>query len=239
MELRPEPLPAPGDWRTATSRAESLFGIRVNPYLTAAGVAEFTEKVRTHVDVLADAADALIPRIEVSYQHLGLLEKGPGRLATARAGAALVEALRRASNRVNLVETLARTELPATETAVANSLSQAAAVSQALASFRWERLAPLRNAEHLSDDRGRAAVGTLKALRDAVAADEFTTRLAPALSAADDAIFEWLTPPKPVGASGSATREKNAPASDVIDPLTEFLEAYRDEQVVVEWRVQE
>ena len=34
MELRPEPLPAPGDWQAAISRAESLFGIHVNPYLT-------------------------------------------------------------------------------------------------------------------------------------------------------------------------------------------------------------
>ena len=37
MELRPEPLPVPADWQAATSRAEVLFGIRVNPYLTAAG----------------------------------------------------------------------------------------------------------------------------------------------------------------------------------------------------------
>ena len=241
MELRPEPLPAPGDWHTATSRAESLFGIRVNPYLTAAGVAEFTEKIRTHADALADTAGALIPRIEVAYQHLGLPDKDSGRLATARAGAALVDALRRAGNRVHLVETLARTALPATETAVANSLSQAAGVSRALDSFRWERLVPLRDAERQADDRGRAAAGTLKALRDAVAADEFTTRLAPALSTADDAIFEWLTPPGPPlsRVSGRATRGKNAPASDVIDPLTEFLEAHRDKQVAVEWRVQE
>ena len=38
MELRPEPLPAPADWQAATSRAEVLFGIRVNPFLTAAGL---------------------------------------------------------------------------------------------------------------------------------------------------------------------------------------------------------
>jgi hypothetical protein len=241
MELRPEPLPAPGDWQTATSRAESLFGIRVNPYLTAAGVAEFTEKIRSHADALADTAGALIPRIEVAYQHLGLPDQDSGRLATARAGAALVDALSRASNRVHLVETLARTALPATETAVANSLSQAVGVSRALDSFRWERLVPLNETEHQADERGRSAAGTLKALRDAVAADEFTTRLAPALSAADDAIFEWLAPPRqPLPrVSGSAKRGKNAPASDVIDPLSEFLEAHRSEQVVVEWRVQE
>src|SRR6266516_3457269 len=72
MELRPEPLPAPGDWQTATSRAESLFGIRVNPYLTAAGVAEFTENLRSHVDTLADPAGALVVAVQRAYQHLGL-----------------------------------------------------------------------------------------------------------------------------------------------------------------------
>ena len=51
MQLRPEPLPVPADWQAATSRAEVLFGIRANPYLTAAGLAEFTESVRARLDV--------------------------------------------------------------------------------------------------------------------------------------------------------------------------------------------
>jgi hypothetical protein len=127
MQLKPEPLPLPADWQTATSRAESLFGIRVNPYLTAAGVAEFTENLRSHVDTLADPAGALVVAVQHAYQHLGLPADRPtGRLATARAGASLVEALRRPSSRVHLVEILARTTLPATETAVANSLSRPA-----------------------------------------------------------------------------------------------------------------
>ena len=46
MELRPEPLPAPGDWQLAASRAEQIFGIHVSPYLTAAGVAELAGELR-------------------------------------------------------------------------------------------------------------------------------------------------------------------------------------------------
>ena len=195
MELKPEPLPLPADWQTATSRAESLFGIRVNPYLTAAGVAEFTESLSSQVDILADPAGALVARVEKAYRHLGLPVDRLGRLATARAGAAAVEALRRAGSRVHLVETLARAVLPTTETAVANSLSRAALVTTAVDGFRWERLAPLRDAEERADERGRAAANTLRTLREAVEADEFATRLGPALVAADDAIFAWLTPP--------------------------------------------
>ena len=198
MQLRPEPLPVPADWQAATSRAEVLFGIRANPYLTAAGLAEFTESLRARLDVVADSAAVLVQRVELAYRHLGLPADRPGRLATARAGAALVEALRRASGRVHLVETLARTALPATDTAVANSLSRAQAVASAVDAFRWDRLAPLRAAENQADDRGRAAASTLTALREAVGADEFATRLGPALSATDDAIFEWLSAGQPV-----------------------------------------
>ena len=213
---------------------------------------------------MADPAAVLVQRVELAYQHLGLPADRPGRLATARAGAALVEALRRASGRVHLVETLARTALPATDTAVANSLSRAQAVAAAVDAFRWDRLAPLRAAENQADDRGRAAASTLTALREAVGADEFATRLGPVVSATDDAIFEWLSagqPAEPVRvrsraarmtcpstcrrhrclrrAGGRATRAKGAPASEVLGPLAAFLEAHRDEQVIVEWRVQE
>jgi hypothetical protein len=264
MQLRPEPLPAPADWQAATSRAEVLFGIKANPYLTAAGLAEFTEALRVRVDAMADDAAGLVPRVELAYRHLGLSADRPGRLATARAGTTLMEALRRASGRVHLVETLARTVLPATDTAVANSLKRADAVASAVDSFRWERLAPLRASENQTDDRGRAAAGTLTALREAVEADEFATRLGPVLSRTDDAVFEWLSvgqrvlqvpdpqllrpddvpiyvPPTfpPGSGSGRATRAKGAPASEVLDELAAFLDAHRDEQVVVEWRVQE
>ena len=264
MELRPEPLPAPADWRKATSRAEALFGIRVNPYLTAAGVAEFTEKLRVHVDTVADPAAALVSRVERAYRLVGNSADQSGRLATARAGASVVEALRRAASRVRLVEALAQATLPGTDTAVANSLSRAADVAAAVDDFRWDRLGPLRAAESRHDERGRAAAATLKALREAVAADEFATRLGPALTAADDAIFDWLALGQPAepglpehrhevraddvnipvpqslpGASGRATRAKGGSSRDVLGQLSEFLEVHRDDQVVVEWRVQE
>ena len=96
--------------------------------------------------------------------------------------------------------------------------------------------------------------------KSALTADQFATRLESALSKTDDAIFEWLTAgqPKPAdkppvvlgpndvdillpvsSLSGHKTRAQGAPASDVLEPLAEFLEAHRDENVVVEWRVQQ
>ena len=162
MELRPEPLPVPDDWQAATSRAERLFGLKVNPYLTAANVAEFTESLRGKVDALADPAATLVSRVELAYQRLGLAAEGPGRLATARAGARLVESLRRAGSRVQLVEALAKASLPGTDTAVANSLSRAEPVATEIAAFRWERLGPLREAgEHRPMNGARSAASML------------------------------------------------------------------------------
>ncbi len=43
MELRPEPLPQPAEWKVAASRAEQIFGAHINPYLTASGVTELAE----------------------------------------------------------------------------------------------------------------------------------------------------------------------------------------------------
>jgi hypothetical protein len=239
MQLRPEPLPTPADWQAATSRAEVLFGIHANPYLTAAGVAEFTESLRGRLDTVADAAAGLVIQVDSAYQHVGVSTDRPGRLTTARAGATLVESLRRASSRVRLVETLAKADLPATDTAVANSLSRAQAVSSALDAFRWDRLAPLRAAEDQADEPGQTAVSTLRLLREAIVADEFTTRLGPVLSRTDDAIFDWLSARQPPKPQGRATRAKGGPAGEVLEPLAAFLDAHRDEQVIVEWRVQE
>jgi hypothetical protein len=266
MELRPEPLPVLADWETATSRAEVLFGIKANPFLTAAALTEFTESLRARLDAVADSATALVPKVERAYRNLDLPADRPGRLPTAQAGAALVEALRRASGRVHLVETLARTALPASARAVASSLTQAQTMASVVDAFHWDRLGPLRAAENQDDDRGQGAARALAALRESVTADEFATKLGAALSAADNAVFEWLSegqrvnpvpPPPPVyrpddvpiyvppsplpaaGRAGRATLAKGAAAREVLAPLQAFLDEHRDEQVIVEWRVPE
>ena len=123
----------------------------------------------------------------------------------------------------------------------------------------------MRAAEKQDDDLGRGAARALTALREAVGADEFATKLGSALSTADDAVFDWLSagqrvepvPPPPVyrpddvpiyvppsplppsGRAGRTTLATGAPAREVLGPLQAFLDAHRDEQVVVEWRVQE
>jgi hypothetical protein len=266
MELRPEPLPAPADWRKAASRAEALFGLHVNPYLTAAGVAELTADIQQRVGALADDASVLVVQVEHAYHRLGVDARQPGRLATAKAGRDLLDGLRRAGgDRVRLIETLASAPLPGTEVALANSLTRARPVVDALRAFRWDRLSPLREAEATQDDRGQSAASALNALRSAVRADEFSSHIGPALSVAEEAVFEWLTAGqnqdqeqdedkrqdddksrktdwfrKPVNASsGRASRSTGASDTSVLEPLADFLRNHQDENVVVEWRVAE
>lgn len=193
MELRPEPMPSRAEWQQAASRAEALFGLAVNPYLTASGVAELAADIQQRTVALADDAGTLVPQIEHACRRLGIDTADGARLATAKAGRDLLEGLRKAGgDRVRLIRVLAEAELPGTETAVASSLSRAREVTAALKAFRWDRLTPLREAEARADDRGRSAASALNALRAAVRADEFASRIGPALSAAEEALFEWL-----------------------------------------------
>jgi hypothetical protein len=243
MELRPEPLPAPADWKKAASRAEALFASHVNPYLTAAGVAGLAADIQQNVSALTDHAVGLVAKVEDAYRHLGLPEnEQAGRLATARAGERLLTALQQAGgDRVRLIETLSQAALPGTETALAKSLKSAAEVKDALGSFKWDRLAPLREAEGNDDERGRSAASTLRELREVLRADEFASGIKRVLVITDQAIFDWLARdrPKPPKARGWGTRSAGAPDSDVLTPLAEFLRTHHGQEVVVEWRVKE
>jgi hypothetical protein len=254
MELRPEQLPAPQEWQAAISRAEQVFGLHVNPYLTAAGVGELASKLSDAAVRCIDAVSALAAQVEVAYRHLGLPDDAQsGRLETARAGARLAEAMTRAPDRVGLVAAVANARLPGTEAVIANSIAQAAAVAQALQGFRWDRLAPLVQAARRSDDRGTTAARILDELRNAVAADEFSKRLAGALATAEQAAFEWLAegqvkePVQPsyrqpagiVGPrpAGSAVIGGGEEPDQALSALRSFLDEHRGAQVTVEWRV--
>lgn len=256
MELRPEKLPGPQDWQAAVSRAEQIFGLHINPYLTAAGVGELagklSEAAATHVDVLSTLAS----QVEIAYQHLEVPDDGkPGRLQTARACTKLADAMSRALDRVGLIAALAHAQLPATDAALAKSIAQAPAVVQSLQGFRWDRLTPLISAAQRPDERGQAAARILGELRKATSADEFSVRLAQALATAEQAAFEWLaegqprqpvraelrqpagidqTPARPVG---SAMIDRGGKPDQALSALRAFLDEHRDEQVTIEWRV--
>jgi hypothetical protein len=259
MELRPEPLPQPAEWKVATSRVEQIFGAHINPYLTASGVTELAETLGQGAAERADVTAKLYAAIESAYQHLGIPAGASGRLATAKSLADLAESLRRAPDRLGRIRALAQANFPATEAALAKSLSQAARVSAALGAFRWERLSPLRTATGHDDERGRAAKSILDRLAGAVTADEFAVALPAVLDRTDQAIFDWLAagqsaPPSrqapyqpeqiraavsPSRQAGHVVRRKGEGSEAVFSELRSFLDQHIDDDVVVEWRISE
>lgn len=251
MELRPEPLPAPADWQLAVVRSEQIFGIRANPYLTAASVAALAGQLSDRAAGTADSAYQLVSQLEIAYKHLAISpDESAGRLRTARACVSLADAMHRAPDRVGVVTSLAHAALPATEAVVASSLAQASSVANSIRSFPWGRLGPLMTAAQRNDERGLAATQILTRLRKAVQSDEFATRLPAALAGTDQAIFDWLAdaqpppspppPPAPPPGPVPAGQAVIAPGGDpdaVLTQVRAFIGKHRDREVTVEWRV--
>ncbi len=127
LELRPEPLPTAEEFRAATERAQALFGLVAPAHLTAGSLSRFCDLVHEEARRIGGAAGELPPVVQDAYARIGVADQS-GRLATARAGAALLEALHTTGDRVALVRRLATTALPATEAAVARSHSSAGQV---------------------------------------------------------------------------------------------------------------
>jgi hypothetical protein len=258
MELRPEPLPQPAEWKVAVSRVEQIFGAHINPYLTASGVTELAETLGQGAAERTDVTARLSGAIESAYRHLGMPADNAGRLSTAKALADLAESLRRAPDRLSRIRALTLATFPATEAALAKSLSQAVRVSAALGAFHWERLSPLRAAAGQDDERGRAAKAILDKLANAVAADEFAMALPPVLDRTDQAIFDWLaagqrTPAAaqaplhservpaapPAREAGQAVRRRGERPDAVLGQLRSFLDGHANDEVIVEWRISE
>ncbi|MGH3834662.1 MAG: hypothetical protein ACRDSF_03000 [Pseudonocardiaceae bacterium] len=261
MELRPEPLPTADEWDIAVRRAGAVFGVVGNPHLTPVAVAELTVRTRHEASALAEPAARLVRVLDDAYQRLGL--DAGGRLDTARAAAALVEQLRRGTDRVGLVQTVARAELPASDQAVARCLQTATSVGAALRDYRWDRLAPLRDAEGTSRPGAGEASRLLGGLRSALAAEEFTSDLAKELQAAENEAFQWVAryggqrpgpdpspdpepgtdPGRAPGAradsagAGSARRAAGQNPAQVLAELERFLGEHPGSTVEVTWRV--
>jgi hypothetical protein len=250
IELRPEPLPATGDWDAAAARAAAIFGSIGNPYLTGSAVAELSESVRRVATSSANDAEQLVARLTAAYSRLKLPAGGPsGRLATAVGARDLAISLRNAGNRVALVEVLARVDLPATDQATAKSLATAGTVCRILDGFPWERLLPLVEAASGRDERAKQATAALNRLRAALIADELAQPLQPALKRAEDDAFAWalgltapveppVVPRLPQTAGGSRRIGSAAELETAVTELRDFVNEHNEGPVVVEWRVE-
>ena len=172
-----------------------------HPYLTASAVATLAEDVRAKAESGADDAAALVEELEGAYRRLGIEEDAEAvRLADARVAASLTGTLRHLRG-VDLVRRVASADLGERVTAVGVSLGSAREVSTAVRGFRWDQLAPLREARKGEGPRADQAARILSRLESGLKRDQVTRRLQDVLSTTFDAILDWLregvTPPKP------------------------------------------
>ncbi len=238
IELRPEPLPASGDWEAAVARASAVFGTYASKYLTGPAVTELTQGVGDRAKQLAADASDLVDRIEATYKRFGIAtDAATGRLTTARAGRDLISAVTSARDRVALVELLGRFELPGTPQAMAKSLQSAKVVAGAIREYPWDRLNPLRDAASGADENGLAAKAILDRLQAALMADELAQSLQPALKRAEDEAFQWLAGPK---LPPPVLRRRIATSSDLetaVEEVRVFVSKQDGRTVFLELRV--
>jgi hypothetical protein len=208
-ELRPQDLPSPAAWEEALLRASAMGVVPTSRLLSAAAVADLTEKLHTTIggDRIQPVRD-LVPRLEAAYARLGL-DVGADRIRTAKAAAELVDGLRRRPDQATGV--LAATELPTTAAALGTSIAQAAAVAEELNRMNWDLLRAVTEL----DDRWRADVDALVGrLREALTADELVialvSRLRDAGRAATDLLARATRQPAPALASPSGGAERGS-----------------------------
>ncbi len=250
IELRPEPLPARGDWDTVVARAGALFAFVGNANLTGAAVAELVEKVGADAAALAPAAGTLVDRLNVAASSLGVPADASGRVATAVAAKEFAVATRATRDRVAFIEKLAAVTFPTTDQAVARSLKSADAVSASIAAFDWSRLAPLVEAERSGGARAGEAKLILDRLRAAFGYDELTAGLAAALKTAEQEAWTFATTTpllktpvdprvtRPAKATGRRVVRSRAELQIALDELSAFADEHEGAAITVEWRAE-
>ncbi|EWT07978.1 phage resistance protein [Intrasporangium chromatireducens Q5-1] len=250
MELRSQPMPTQAEWTDATAAAAQLFGVHGASFLTAPGVADFVGQVRTRATTLAQVQPDLVTAIEVANERVGIdAGDATDRLTTARRTAELVQQLRNLDG-VALVQRIATAGFGTGAAAAGKSLSSAEAVTMALRSFEWDRLAPVRQAMQGEGEESDTAAGIVQRLQKAIGGDEIVSAAATALGQADREIFEWLArrrPPKPdptpppldSSIRGNARRAPGASNDELLRQVRQFLESHGDREVDVSWQVRE
>jgi hypothetical protein len=195
-ELRSQELPTPAIWSEALQRAGQMGVVPTSTLLSAAAVADLSQKVRD--EVLAGQAQPvrdLPPRLEAAYARFALGLSGD-RLRTAQAALDLVDGLQRRPDHVP--DVLAGLDLPTTAAALGTSVRQSTAVAAELNLTNWQLLAAI---EKLADPWKDEAASIRTRLTEALLADELVISLPPRLrsatSAATDLLARAATPKPP------------------------------------------
>lgn len=218
VEVRQQQLPDEDTWSVATTRAHSVLGLSVSPLRSAANVAALARQARAVIEPTRDAVRALVPALAGLADHLDV-PADAARRSTALAAQTLVDGIATAGDDADVVRFLARVGVPTTAEALGASIKQAGRVTQAIAQTN----VGLLDVAFRLDEPWRADADVIRQrLVGAVAADQFTTDLAAALSSVSTdatALVGRATSAPSASQSSTTPPDATAPTgSDVTTP---------------------
>jgi len=211
LELVSPQLPSEDAWKMARARASSVFGIAdVNP--ARSSFESLVASLRAKAQELVPAVQALSPLLDRRIGDLGGDVDSSARALTARAARSLADVLVRTGDSVAVIEEFAAATMPS-EQHVGTSLASADEVRSALDGERWELLG-------IAIDRADAGepgfVEVVTALRQAVTADEFAVKAAPAIAKAYADAVKLIGAPPPPPPPITPTLPEPAPGMKVV-----------------------
>lgn len=193
LELREQALPAPELWAEAQRRAAALFGLTVPQTLNATNVAKAVDAVTQKALELKPSVKAYLDALDLRVRALPEADRTCSRRDTARACHALLASLTTAGAE----ECLARLEAASIETseaAMAQAMSRADCLAEALRNANWELLEAVTG---LQDHRQGAARAAAAKLVEILTADEHAIALQPALTALQSSCVKLLAEAAP------------------------------------------
>ncbi len=190
-ELRKVSLPPAEDWETAVQRAGSIFGVAGHRLLSAGNVGSLSSEVKDRADKAKRACESYALKLRDRLACTGVPPEETDRMKTSRATQKLV-GLVTAAEPPNVVGLLARAEIATSEAAMGECIAKAAELEGNLETAGWEVFEAIGK---LEDERKTTAVEILTEVRQALAADEHVTALAPALKGAHARAVRLLTRP--------------------------------------------
>lgn len=198
MELTIQPLPTAAEWKEACSRAQGIFGLTPGSVCNASNVARLTADLKAKSAELGSAAQSLVAELELRHQQQGIPAAGSDRLATARAGRDLLEAIRTATG-PQVIPALAAAPWTQQPLILGTSIRQSAPVSTALRGTRWNII---DSAARLTDYRQVPGEALASRIQNILRKNEQEIALPGALAKVEDDAANLLadrppTPPVP------------------------------------------
>lgn len=183
MELHEQALPDEASWNKALERAGHLFGEAPPAARNASNVGRLSERLRSLANERHEAVSRYLEQLKLRLRQLEVESGDSQRLASVNAAQAVLSAIR-AAGEDEVVEALARAELPNSVSNVGTEIAQAGRLADLLTqSGTWDIFGMLVD---LGEDWSGEAATVMDTVREGLRRDELALPLAEQLRLAYD-----------------------------------------------------